>query len=88
MMAGLQFCGQRGSLVWDVLKNPIFYNQKAENIVKKKVQSLQEILKKNRVSISIGRSAAQKLPRSTGCQPGSAFKTQASSLSYGCISSC
>ena len=36
MMAGLQFCGQRGSLVWDVLKNPVFYNQKAENIVKKK----------------------------------------------------
>ena len=60
MMAGLQFCGQRGSLVWDVLKNPVFYNQKAENIVKKKVQSLQEILKKNRVSISIRRSAAEK----------------------------
>ncbi len=29
------------------------------------------------------RAATQKLPRSTGCQPGSTCKTQASSLYYG-----
>jgi hypothetical protein len=50
MMAGLKFCGQCGSLVWGVLKNPITYNQTAEKIVEKKMVSWQEILKKNRVS--------------------------------------
>jgi hypothetical protein len=53
MMAGLQFCGQSGRLVWGVLKNPISYNQTAEKIVEKKMQCLQEILKKHSVSISI-----------------------------------
>jgi len=53
MMAGLQFCEQSSSLVWGVLKNPISYNQTADKIVEKKMQCLQEILKKHSVSISI-----------------------------------